>query len=291
MTIPEDLNVELLLEYLPYGSCKVELCGLHKRNSYNDIVEMKEDKSEGMLRLGIARNSLYNSLPEYMFHPIDRFSNLPRLEEKERFAEELEKQKKEIELAYRYFSPMDVELLFLKMEARKRLRPITETNKVLTDILGDRLTEQQKKNRFIMQVVPFLPYCKLIRGNKTLFTILLRKVFLDEGLIFLVREKSGVYCDQEPRYADGIEATLGDSYVGNVYDETVVTYELHYWSVEECNEHFLTFVDDLEIFRTFLEDWFLSVEQVLHFDITNDEPPLRLSDDIMYNYLDYNTNI
>ena len=174
--IPDDINIELLLSYFPEGSLKVAMRGLHKRNAYNDIVDT-EEKKDGTVVVGVGRNSLYNALPEYMFHPIDRFDNIPKVEEKERFAEEYEKQEREKEQAFSFFLPVDLSLLKLKVKIRECLNAFAESNKVLNDILGDRLTKEQQKNRFIRQLIPFLPSCKDIRGNKTLLTFLLRKVF------------------------------------------------------------------------------------------------------------------
>ena len=37
--LPTDSNVELLLPYYPTGKFKVALKGLHKRNTYNDIID------------------------------------------------------------------------------------------------------------------------------------------------------------------------------------------------------------------------------------------------------------
>lgn len=287
--IPEDINVELLLSYFPAGSFKVAMKGLHKRNAYHDIMNIDE-KPDGTMEVEIGRNSIYNALPEYLFHPIDRFSNLPRLEEKERFAEELEKQEREKELAYRFFAPVDVQLLLYRIYIRETMRPFTETNSILHDILGDRLTEEQRSNRFIKQAIPFLTSCKVIRGNKTLLTMFLRKIFMDEGMIISVHEKETVCCDADPRYVDGLNGTLNDSYVGNVFDEMISTFDIQYWP-EEVDNHFLQLVDEIEVFRHFVQDYFMSVEEVLHFNITHDDPALRLSDDEIYNYLDYNTNI
>ena len=297
--IPEDINVEELLSYFPEGKCKVALKGLHKRNAYYDIIEVSEKEDTFFIEIG--RDSLYNALPEYMFHPIDRFCNLPKLEEKEKFAEQLEQQEKEMENAYRFFAPMDVQLMLYRVMVKEQLRPITETNKVLLDILGDRLTKEQLDNRFIQQAIPFLPCCKLIRGNKGLLTIMLRKIFFEEGLSIELHAVPTECVDLYPRYADGLDAqpstyndeqpALETTYVGNVYDEVIATYDIHYWSEDRCNEDFLHFIDEIELFRRFIEDYFLSVEEVLHFDITHDDPTLRLSDDAIYNYLDYNTNI
>ena len=65
--IPGDINAELLLDYFPEGVCKVALKGLHKRNTYKDVVALDTLAGEKLL-LTVGRNSIYNSLPEYMFH-------------------------------------------------------------------------------------------------------------------------------------------------------------------------------------------------------------------------------
>ena len=44
--IPEDINVEELLLYYPKGECKIEIKGMHKRNSYYDIVDVHEDRNK-----------------------------------------------------------------------------------------------------------------------------------------------------------------------------------------------------------------------------------------------------
>lgn len=289
--IPQDINVEMLLDYFGEGNCMVTFKGHHKRNEYNDVIDIEEGEN-GTLSMSIARDSLYHVLPEYMFHPIDRYSNLLRSDEIELFSDEYDKQEQEKERASRFFTPIDLKLLLLKKETGKKLRNMTEGNKVLLDIiLGDRLSEKQRNNRFIKKVISYLPYCKMIRGNKTLLTLLLRKIFIEEGITINVKEKKTECLDIAPRYADGLDANLNDSFVGNVYDEMITTYCIHYWSYDECNENFLQFVAEIDVFKHFVEDYFISIEERLHLDITHDKSTLRLSDDIDYNYLNYNTNL
>lgn len=288
--IPEDINVELLLSYFPKGRCKVALKGLHKRNSYSDIIEV-EERRDGALLFGIGRNSLYNSLPEFMFHPVDRFDNIPKSEEKERFAEEYQKQEQEKENAYNFFEPFDLLLLKLRVSIREKLNEYVENNKVLIDIIGDNLTEEQKSNRFIKNALIFIPACKNIRGDKTLLTFMLRKIFMEEGLKMEKHCEIVKYTDFEPRYADGIDSLLGDGYVGNTFDEETTIYDIHYWSADDCDENFLKFIDDMEQFKLFIQDYFIAIEETLHFNICKDDVPLRLSDDIIFNYLNFNTNI
>ena len=288
--IPDDINIELLLSYLPKGNSKVFFKGLHKRNSYNDIIDV-EEKTDGSLLLGIGRDSLYNALPEFMFHPIDRFDNLPKLEEKERFAEEYQKQEQEKENAYRFFAPIDLLLLQLRVKVRERLNEYVEGNKVLIDIIGDRLTDEQKSNRFIKHALRFIPSCKNVRGDKTLLTFMLRKIFMEEGLKMEVHREIVTYQDDYPRYSSQLGASIEESYVGNIFEEATNMYDIHYWSDEDCNADFLKFVDDIETFRVFVQDYFFSIEETLHFNICKDVTSLRLSDDIVYNYLNYNTNL
>lgn len=288
--IPDDINVEVILPYFPEGMCKVLFKGLHKRNSYCDLLDI-EEKKDGSLLLSVGRNSLYNMLPEYMFHPIDRFDNIPVNEAKKMYTEEIEKQEKEKEKAYKFFAPIDLLLLKLRTDIREKMRNLIEGNKVLIDILADRLTEEQMSNRFIKKSLPFMPSCKHIRGDKTLLTLLLRKIFLDEGINIEIHIKCKTFTDNHPRYEDSLGCEIGDGFVGNKYEESVIQYDVHYWSDDDCDENFLTFVNEVEPFRLFIQDYFMSVEEILIFDISKDEAPLRLSDEIVYNYLNYNTNI
>ena len=288
--LPGDINAELLLDYYPTGSIKLTMQGMHKRNSYGDVIDLEPMGPEAM-HLTVGRNSLYNSLPEYMFHPIDRFDNLPQYEEKERFQEQLEEQKQEITDAFHFFAPIDLLILHLRTQLRHKLDAFTHDDVVMQQIIGDNLTPRQKKNRFIKQVIPFLPQAKNIRGNRTLLTLMLRKVFMEEGLVIRVKQPGQTHTDPQPRYGESLDMVLGDSYVGNTYAEPVPTYEIHYWSDQEAGEHFLRFLDEVEELRQMLQDFFLSVEQELRFDVTEDTAPLRLNDDVFYNYLNYNTNI
>ena len=288
--LPGDINAELLLSYYPKGACKVKLKGLHKRNTYQDVVDMMVHNRDSFL-LTVGRGSLYNALPEYMFHPIDRFDNLPKYEEKERFEEQLDQQHEEIENAYRFFAPIDTLLIWLRTEVRQRVEQYAREDIIMQQIIGDRLTDGQRSNRFIRQILPFLPHCRNIRGNKTLLTLLLRKIFMEEGMAIDVGCQDTMLSDEHPRYQESVGMEVGSGYVGNTYSDTVTTYTIHYWSDDECGPHFLQFTEEVEQLRLFLMDYFLAVEEELHFVISHDEPPLRLGDDIFYNYLNYNTNL
>lgn len=288
--IPKDINVELLLSYFPPGTCKVRLGGLHKRNAYHDLVDIVET-SENTFELIVGRNSLYHVLPEYMFHPFDRYEGLLKASEAESFQKEFDTQKEETENAERFFAPLDLMLLLLRVKIREKLSVYADTNKVIIDMLGDRMSEKQKQNRFIRHFIPLLPHCKNIRGNKTALTILLRKVFLDENLWMESKQNEYEFTDPVPRYQDSLSDDIGSVYVGNVYNEHVTTYIIHFWSDKECNENFNKFLEEVEELRVFIQDYFIAIDETILFEIKKDEEYLCLSDQSKYNYLNYNTNL
>lgn len=288
--LPEDINIETLLSHLPEGSYKVTFNGPHKRNTYNDLIEITENPDK-TLTIALGRNSLYNVLPEYMFHPIDRFDNIPKDDDKELFEKEMKAQEEETQAARDFFAPIDLLLLRLRMEVNEKIHAHTDNDKIMVDILGDQLTEEQRQNRFIKHALPFLPSCRNIRGNRTLLTLMLRKIFIEENLRIEVKEKNNEFTDPSPRYDEHLDCELNALYLGNVFDEPVTTYSVHYWSDDECDEHFLRFLDEVEALRVFIEDYFMALGEMLHFEILTDDTPLRLSDPIKYNYLNYNTNL
>lgn len=284
--IPDDINIEDVLSYLPRDAYRLSIDGLHKRNSYNDIISC-EETSNGTLELHVGRNSLYNSLPEYMFHPINRFDNIPEGE----LAEEYTKQELEKENAHKFFSPIDVLLLDLRVKVKEKITSYASSNVVMQEVIGDTLTDSEKSNRFIKRVIPFLPHCKNIRGNRTLITLLLRKVLFEDGIVLQKESSQYEVVDVFPQYNTELkEDSLDSLYLGNVFCENVTKYSIQYWSNSECGEYFSAFLDEMEEFRLFIKDFFLSIEDELCFHITIDNPELRLSDDV-YNYLNFNTNI
>ena len=286
--LPTDINAEVLLEYYPKETFDVELKGLHKRNAYMDILNL-EDKGERM-QLSLGRNSIYNSLPEFLFHPIDRF-DLPQHNQKERFAEEYANQEQEKENAYKFFAPIDLALLHQRVRARHHINSLTSGNKVLIDIISDCLSEKLKNNRFIKNSLEYLPYCKIIRGDRTLITMMLRKILMEEGIVVDINNNNKTFVDSAPRYNTEIDSELSSLYVGAEFEQETLCYNVYYWNDEECNENFNSFVDDIEEYRMFVQDFFLSVESILEFNVCHDAPTLRLSDTTIYNYLNYNTNI
>lgn len=287
--LPDDINVELLLTHDCGIPIHVKHIGTHHRNAYGDLASVEDENDGESLLINLARASLYNALPEYMFHMVDRFNGLDEACDEDAFADEVAKQAREREYALKFFAPLDALLLMLRADVRKSIEKHTVSNDVLQDIIGDRLTDEQRNNRFIRHLLVFLPVCRHIRGNRTLLTIMLRKILMDEGLHIDVSENKQLLHDEEPRYHFQLGDKLGECFVGNDYYCNTTVFTIHYWNDEWCDRHFLDTMAELEQMRLFIQDWFLGIEQQLHFDVwTDNVSAVRLSDTECFNYLNYN---
>ncbi len=290
--LPSDIKVETLLNYFPQNRVSVNLCGLHKRNAYNDIANLDVNE-QAIIDLSVARQGLYDVLPEALFHPIDRFENITANEYKERFQEEYEQQQIEENNARNFFRSFDQFLIGLNRVIATIKDSYSDT-RVISEIIGDRLTEDYLANRFIRQALAFLPICRDIRGDKTLITLMLRNILLDENLLLATENISFTIKDSAPRYnycLDTDNTEDNDTYLGNEFDENIITFDIAYWNEEECTDSFLQFITEMEVFEQFINDYFVSIESAVKFNIATDTLPVRISDENYYNYLDYNTNI
>ncbi len=291
INIPSDIRAEIVSNYLERIRKDFIFLGSHKRNAYEDILSISQD--EDVVKIELSRQGLYDILPEALFHPIDRFDNIPANEYKERFGEEVERQRIEESNARSFFSLYDKFIFDLSSVVARLKDGKFCNNSVLSDIICDTLPDKYKSNRFVARTIEFTPRCQSMRGNTTLITLMIRKVLADEGLKLVMNSKPTSFEDKSPRYNCRLQQgeDFSELYLGNCYDENVLCYNIQYWNDDFCDESFLRFVDEIKVFESFINDFFMGIETSVHFDISAQALPVRLSDEMCYNYLNYNTNL
>ncbi len=291
LNIPADIRAEIVGNYLDGAKKEFVFLGNHKRNAYEDILSISSD--EDVIKIELSRQGLYDILPEALFHPIDRFDNIPANEYKERFAEEVEQQHIEEANARSYFSLYDKFIFNLNSVVTRLKDEEYSDNRVLSDIICDTLPKKYQSNRFVARTIEFTPRCQSMRGNTALITLMLRKVLTDEGVKLVNSNKKAYFEDITPRYNCQLQQEYNSSelYLGNCFDDDILCYDLQYWDDDFCDESFLRFVDEIKVYEDFINDFFMGVETVLYFNIFTQALPVRLSDELCYNYLNYNTNL
>lgn len=290
LNFPSDIRAEIVANYLSGEREEISFLGNHKRNAYEDILSVTRE--EGTVRIGLSRSGLYDILPEALFHPIDRFDNIPANVYKERFAEEVELQHIEESNARSFFAIYD-RFNFNLNAALSRIKDAYSDNGVLADIICDTMPERYRMNRFVNRCIEFTPRCRDIRGNSDSVTMMLRKVMADEGLRLTRVIDKPTFMDRNPRYDCSLSAVsdIEDLYLGNQFEEQVLRYEIHYWNEDYCDGSFLKFVEEIKVFEDFVNDYFMGIETSVDFNLSAESLPVRLSDELCYNYLGYNTNI
>lgn len=280
---------EALVNYYPKGSVKASLRGNHSRNAYQDILDI-DLTDHGQILADISRPGLYDTLPETLFHPIDRFDKIPPNEYKERFAEECEKQQKEEENARRFFEPFDSCLFHLSCEVDKCKLLNFSSVEVLSDIVCDNKGNLPSANSFIAKALPFVAECRRMRGDYTLITLMLRRILNEEGITLVATSPEDTFTDPQPRYNSTLDGDNDVVYLGNEFPERVTTYTLRYWDDDTCDDRFHILLKDLEEFRQFLNRYFVGIEERIDFDISTLQEETTL-DDSRYHYLNHNSNL
>lgn len=290
MTFPIDIKAEELVNYLGQDAISLSFCGAHKRNAYQDILEIA-DSNSSKTKVAVCRNGIYDLLPEAMFHPVDRFDNLMGSTYAEEFHDEYARELQEEENARRFFEPFDQALFSIGCLIDQAKNRNYSDASPLIDIICDTMPARFRDNRFVKSALPFVPMSHRIRGDKFLISTMLRKILFDEGITLNGKYETAECFDPEPRYRASLTDSDEDLYLGSVYPEDVLTFRIPYWNEEACDEKFLDFLNDIEIFAEFCNDYFMGIGTELRFDIGATSLPVRLSDEIYYNYLNYNTNL
>lgn len=290
LNLPEELRAETLLNWLPRPSRRVSLQGQHGRNAYRDIAALESDDTDGITTVHISRGGLYDVLPEAMFHPVDRFDNIPANEYMDRIREEYSRQEQETADARRFFEPIDRFIMELSALVA-RIRDSYAAGDVLVDIIADNLAPEYAGNRFVQRMKRFLPMCRSIRGNISMLSLVLRSVLRDEGVCARRHNRVVTVRDDVPVYDCSLDSVGTCVYLGSEFGEKITAYDVTYWSDEECGGGFEAFVEEMKVFECFVNDWFVGVESQLHFDISTDALAVRLDDEVSLNYLNFNTNL
>ncbi len=163
-----DLRTEVLIERLIFHSetsyleaveqVKFNHLGVKKRAFRTEIEAIKYNHDDEELLVGINRTSIYDQLPEVLFHSpkVKNDHNLNSIKE------EFQKLKREEKQARLFFSPFDNELTFA-LTYNQLVAQQNESLELMKKIwsLPNHFSQSQKQAFW-----KFMPYLRYIRGNE-----------------------------------------------------------------------------------------------------------------------------
>ncbi|GAA3515766.1 type VI secretion system baseplate subunit TssG [Aquimarina addita] len=193
------------------------------RSYRRDVIDFKVDSfssTKDKLQLKIARNSLYDTLPEGLFHDSIKTKNNTLS-----YSELHQKQKKQEQDARSFFAPLENEFFTQKVHIEQNERNlINEFTNLKTDFLL-KFWKLDKKipAKYSIKLLQLLPYAHKISGEIELTALSLEKI-IDENVSIqkkykTIEEKSGT---SQPDNKLGVNFTLE-------VKESIISYP--YWEI------------------------------------------------------------
>ena len=216
----EVIIADLIEKGIDISDIEIILSSAFERNYKKDLSDVYVDMVKRVISLHITRNSLYDNLPEGLFHPVTRYSNLDPDDRKKEF----KKQKQEEGKSRKFFRPYDKE--FLAQKAQLEI----ETRKLIQDLLAESekwfINETNIPRQYFRRLVKYLPFTNKVKGNLGLTAQCLSEIL--ETKI----SANSYYKTQNPTLsAQFDENIMGSSYLGenlicgNSLSEDVLVWE------------------------------------------------------------------
>lgn len=270
-----------------------EFNGVHERTAKGDSlnISVSSTAKRNAVSYLLKRDSLYHILPEYLFHPLDRYADTDG--DKEAFHDHRATQQKVEAEAKEYFYPFDKTLNELRIRWQDHLNDeILDREAFIVDFI----TEQgnvNKANPFIKACLPNIIHLRANRGSWSLVATALNMAF-GNGLATLDKHHAECPVDIDPESCHiCLDGTIDDLFCGNSFMDWVEIIYVRYQTEIASSEAIDTITGAIEEFRTFFSQWFLNDRQKLVIEFGDYIKPPVLSDSAADGslYLNYNTQL
>ena len=256
-TVSKEMNTSLCSTYVYKG--------VHERTAKGDdlLIFLQASTKKLTVRYQLKRDSLYHILPEYLFHPLDRYANCGGKEKKEEFKECRKAQKEMEENALRYFYPCDKVLQEERTAFQSFLNErVLRNNTFIVDFIteGHRMN---RKNRYINGVYPCIQWLRVYRGVKRVIEVALRFAFSNNIAKYELRiGEVKIPMDTEVCHCR-LDGTIDDLFCGDTYTDAEELINVSYQTPIMSQKQIEILRRDIDEFKEFFQLWFLGLHQHL----------------------------
>lgn len=266
--------------------------GVSERTALGDVltITIKNKQNDNQcVTFSLKRDSLYHILPEYLFHPLDRYLGADG--DTEEFEKRYKEQEEQEKNALTYFRPFDRHFQELRIKHQKWLNDnIFNGNQFISDYL----TSGYKFNRFnpfIQAVYPCIPWLRNNRGNLDMIKVALGYAFIGKATIQRKWKKENMPLSES--VASNVGGVIDNLFLGSTH--RCGSYNWHViYQTEIENEDSLDKLKRLvREFEVFFSDWFLSIEETLtvEFGDWKAKPELTIKNQENGIFLNYSTQL
>lgn len=267
--------------------------GVHERTAKGDnlLVSAFTSTKRHQLKYSLKRDSIYHILPEYLFHPLDRYADTDG--DKEEFVKRRKAQKDIESDALEYFYPFDKSFQLLRTSFQNKLNDeILNNNLFIVDFITEGYNIN-KNNLFIKGAYSCILWLRNNRGVKKLLEVAIKYAFHDSINSYNLLS----YEQSSPIDADtchiSLDGEIDDLFCGPKYFylEESINVEYQTEIISEAQIQQLT--AEIREFEEFFNAWFLTQNQTIkvEFGDYNKQPIMNVgtsNDDL---FLGYNTQL
>ena len=220
-SVYENLKAETLIAEIQENSAitindfVISNKGTFSRAYRRDVINVDDVLHDNMLTLNLSRNSLYDILPEGLFH-------VPHVsKESESYTTRRKVVKKEEQDARLFFAPLESEFFYQRLEIERNERELLNDFYNLKDdfLVNFWRLDTNIPNRYILKLIKLLPHSHKIAGDLELTRLCLEKI-LEENVSFSKKyiEKTNNEIEKDKAHSEndfrlGVNSVLeGDSY-------------------------------------------------------------------------------
>ena len=293
--VDADVAMSVIIPYIDYntqGSVEYSYTfkGVYDRTATGDALQIlikNKVKEPSTVTFSLNRDSFYHILPEYLFHPIDRYhGTMGSPEEFDRRYDEQEEQEKN---ALTYFKFFDQEYQKLRMKLQSWLNEhIFKGNQFLSDFITHDVPFN-RNNPFIMAVYPCLPWLRSHRGNRQMMETALSYAFSGCASVDYQRKEELMALDKSIH--SSVEGIIDYLFCGATFRTKVYYWHVCYQTPIGTEAKLAELQKDIKEFSDFFATWFVAIEDHLQIEFSDWQEPPVLTTQQSGIFLNYSTQL
>lgn len=304
-SFPQNLDADLIIPVLhrnidsvcPYPEIQFKesyvFCGSHERTAKGDdlSINVSSTSKKFSLRYNLKRDSIYHILPEYLFHPLDRYAGTDG--DKEKFIEKRAAQKKIETEAKEYFHPFDRILNDIRIRFQNHLNDkVLDNDSFIIDFIIEN-GNVNKENPFIKACLPCLMFLRANRGTPGLITFALKTTFRSNLHAYDRRFMEHPVAIEPDSCHISLDGTVDDLFCGNEFMDWIELISVRCQTTVSSQDEIEMTANNIKEFESFFKHWFLNDSQMIEIEF-GDYGKLPVVSDNMadgFLFLNYNTQL
>ena len=269
-----------------------EFEGVADRTASGDVLSVEirnKTNTTPTVKFSLKRDSLYHILPEFLFHPLDRYSGT--IGDVAEFDKRYKEQEDQEKSALAYFKFFDKKYQELKVDFQIWMNEnIFKDNQFLSDFIVSGFPFN-RENPYISAVLPCVPWLRNHRGNKEMTEVAIEYAFAGKATVKC--EWKDCSMELQTSVHSTLSGTLTNLHCGSTFQTGSYLWYVNYQTKIDTEKRLNELRGFIEEFSTFFSKWFLNVEDKLKVEFGDWEasPVLTGEDTPKGFFLNYSTQL